>query len=122
MRFLADRPESFRKENPMRTKISSIHFKASDSLKEFAEEEAKRLEKFSDEILNCEIEFSYTKTEKDVHLHVNVNGSVLDATGSSDDFKKSIVFAVDKIEQQLKKLKGKQQTKRVTGPATPAEE
>ena len=106
----------------MRTKISSIHFKASDSLREFAEEEAKRLEKFSDEILNCEIEFSYTKTEKDVHLHVNVNGSVLDATGSSDDFKKSIVFAVDKIEQQLKKLKGKQQTKRVTGPATPAEE
>jgi putative sigma-54 modulation protein len=101
----------------MRTKISSIHFKAADSLKEFAEEEARRLEKLSDEILNCEIEFSYTKTEKDVHMHVNVNGSVLDATGTSDDFKKSLVLAVDRIEQQLKKLKGKQQTKRVAGAA-----
>ncbi|HEY3294874.1 MAG TPA: ribosome-associated translation inhibitor RaiA [bacterium] len=99
----------------MRTKISSIHFKAADSLKEFAEEEARRLEKFSDEILNCEIEFSYTKTEKDVHMHVNVNGSVLDATGTSDDFKRSVVAAVDKIEQQLKKLKGKQQTRRAAG-------
>lgn len=101
----------------MRMKISSIHFKATDSLKEFAEEEARRLEKLSDEILNCEIEFSFTKTEKDVHMHVNVNGSVLDATGTSDDFKKSVVFAVDKIEQQMKKLKGKQQAKRVPGAA-----
>jgi ribosomal subunit interface protein len=101
----------------MRTKISSIHFKASDSLKEFAETEVRRLEKFSDEILNCEVEFSYIKTEKDVHLHVNVNGSVLDATGSSDDFNKSVVLAVDKVEQQLKKLKGKQKTRRAAGPA-----
>ena len=106
----------------MRTKMSSIHFKAADSLKEFAETEVRRLEKFSDEIINCEIEFSFTRTEKDVHLHVNVNGSVLDATGTSDDFKKSVVIAVDKAEQQLKKLKGKQQTKRVAGPEPTTDE
>jgi ribosomal subunit interface protein len=97
----------------MRAKISSIHFKASDSLKEFAENEVQRLQKFSDEILNCEIEFSYTKTEKEAHIHISVNGTVLNAVGTTDDFNKSVVSAVDKLEQQLKKLKGKQQAKRV---------
>jgi integrase/recombinase XerC len=97
----------------MRAKISSIHFKASDSLKEFAETEVQRLQKLSDEILNCEIEFSFTKTEKEAHIHMNVNGTILNAIGVSDDFNKSIIMSVDKLEQQMKKLKGKQQAKRV---------
>jgi integrase/recombinase XerC len=96
----------------MRTNISSIHFKASDSLKEFAEQEVQRLGRLSDDILNCEIEFSYQKTEKEAHVHASVNGTVLNATEKSDDFKKSVALAVDKLEQQLKKLKGKQQAKR----------
>jgi ribosomal subunit interface protein len=96
----------------MRTNISSIHFKASDSLKEFAEQEVQRLARLSDDILKCEIEFSYQKTAKEAHVHLSVNGTALNATESSDDFKKSIVLSVDKLEQQLRKLKGKQQAKR----------
>lgn len=99
----------------MRTKIASIHFKASDSLKEFAEKEVQRLEKLTDDIISCEIEFSYTKDLKDTHIHINMDGSVLNASGSSDDFKKSTGLAIDKLEQQVKKLKGKQQTKRAAG-------
>jgi ribosomal subunit interface protein len=99
----------------MRTRISSIHFKATDSLKEFSENEVQRLAKLSDDILDCEIQFSFTKTEKGAHLQISVNGTLLNAVGSSDDFKKSLVIAVDKLEQQIKKLKGKQQTKRVVG-------
>ncbi len=96
----------------MRTKISSIHFKATDSLKEFAEQEVQRLKKFTDDILNCEIELSYQKAEKKAHVHISANGNVLNATEVSDDFQKSVVLAVDKLEQQLKKLKGKIQQKR----------
>jgi ribosomal subunit interface protein len=96
----------------MRTKISSIHFKASDSLKEFAEQEVQRLQRLSDDILNCEIEFSYTKTEKEAHVLISVNGAVLNARERSDDFKKSLVLSVDKLEQQIKKLKGKKRSKR----------
>ena len=99
----------------MRKKISSIHFKASDSLKQFAEEEVERLSKLSDDILKCEIEFTYTKTAKEARVHVNANGSVLHASESSDDFKKSLALAVDKLEQQLKKLKGKRIAKRAGG-------
>jgi ribosomal subunit interface protein len=96
----------------MRTSISAIHFKAHDSLKEFAEKEVTRLKKFSDEIINCEIEYSFNKNEKSAHIHVNVNGNVLNATETSDDFTKSTTLCVDKLEQQLKKLKGKIQAKR----------
>ena len=96
----------------MRTRISSIHFKASDTLKAFAEHEVQRLLKFSDEIINCEIEFSYQKAEKKAHIHISANGNVLNASEATDDFQKSTVLAVDKLEQQLKKLKGKIQSKR----------
>jgi ribosomal subunit interface protein len=96
----------------MRTKIASLHFKASDSLKEFAEQEVQRLAKFSDDIISCDIEFTYTKAQKEAHVHINVDGTMLNALGASDEFQKSTVLAVDKLEQQLKKLKGKLQSKR----------
>ena len=96
----------------MRTNIASIHFKASDSLKEFTEQEVQRLEKLTDDILGCDVEFTYTKTTKEARLHVNFNGTVLHASESTDDFHKSVVAAVEKLEQQIKKLKGKQRAKR----------
>ena len=96
----------------MRTKISSIHFKATDSLKEFAETEVGRLNKLDDRILNCEIEFSYTKDDKKAHIQISLNGAVLNASETTDDFRTSTVLAVDKLEQQVKKLKGKLQAKR----------
>lgn len=96
----------------MRTKISSIHFKASDSLKQFAEEELQRLSKLSDDILTCEVELTYTKTSKEARIHINANGTPLHASETSDDFKKSLALAVDKLEGQIKKLKGKRMEKR----------
>jgi putative sigma-54 modulation protein len=98
----------------MRTKISSIHFKATDSLKAFAESEVQRLLKFSDEIVNCEVELSYQREQKRAHVHVSVNHSVLNASEVSDDFQKSITGAVDKLEEQLKRQKGRIQSKRLT--------
>lgn len=97
----------------MRTSISSIHFKATDSLKVYAESEVQRLLRIADDIINCEVELSYTKLIKEAHIHITVGGAVLNASERSDDFKKSIALAVDKIEQQLKKLKGKRAAKRV---------
>lgn len=96
----------------MRTKISSIHFKATDSLREFAEAEVQRLSKLDDRILNCEIEFTFTKDDKKTHIQISLNGSLLNASETTEDFQKSTVLAVDKLEQQVKKQKGKQQAKR----------
>jgi putative sigma-54 modulation protein len=91
----------------MRTQISAIHFKLSESLKEFAEKEVERLLRFSDDILSCEIEYSFNKTEKRANINIKMGGTALNASESSEEFKKSTVLAVDKLEVQMKKFKGK---------------
>ena len=95
----------------MRTQISAIHFKLSESLKEFAEKEVQRLLRFSDDSLNCEIEYSFNKTEKRANINIKVGGAALNASEASEEFKKSTVLAVDKLEVQMKKLKEKQKAK-----------
>lgn len=95
----------------MRVQISAIHFKANDELKTFAENEVQRLLKFSDDILNCEVEYSYNKSEKRANIVLKMGGTVLNASEASEEFKKSTVLAVDKLETQLKKFKGKLQEK-----------
>ena len=95
----------------MRTQISAIHFKAHDSLKVFAEQEVQRLLKLSDDIINCEIEYSFNKSEKRANIHVKLGGAVLNASEATEDFKKSTVLAVDKLETQVKKFKGKLKAK-----------
>jgi ribosomal subunit interface protein len=93
----------------MRTQITAVQFNATDSLKEFAENEVKRLLKFADDILNCEVQFSYIKQEKKTHIQVSVDGTILNASAVTEDFKKSTVLAVDKLEGQIKKHKDKLQ-------------
>ncbi|MCB1059781.1 MAG: ribosome-associated translation inhibitor RaiA [Calditrichaeota bacterium] len=91
----------------MRTQITAVHFNATDTLKEFAENEVQRLLKFSDDIVNCEIEFTFNKQEKRANIHISVDNTVLNASAITEDFKKSVVLAVDKLEVQVKKHKGK---------------
>lgn len=91
----------------MRTQITAVHFNATDSLKEFAETEVQRLLKFADDILHCEIEFTFNKQDKKANIHISVDGTVLNASAISDDFRKSTVLAVDKLEGQVKKYKEK---------------
>ncbi len=95
----------------MRIQISAIHFKASEDLKEFAENEVQRLLRLSDDIIKCEIEFSYNKAEKRANMTIRMGGTVLNASEASEEFKKSAVLAVDKLEIQMKKYKGKLQAK-----------
>ncbi|MCL4306122.1 ribosome-associated translation inhibitor RaiA [bacterium] len=95
----------------MRTQITAVHFNATDSLREFAEQEVQRLLKFADDILNCEIQFTFNKQEKRANVRVSVDGTVLIGSAISEDFRKSIVLAVDKLEAQIKKHKDRLQTR-----------
>jgi putative sigma-54 modulation protein len=95
----------------MRTQISAIHFNAHESLKVFAEQEVQRLLKLADDIINCEIEYSFNKSEKRANIHIKLWGTVMNASEASEDFKKSTVLAVDKLEIQVKKFKGKLKAK-----------
>lgn len=91
--------------------FTARHFKAHDSLKEFAEAETTRFSKYYDGIIKTEIILFYDKPENsikyaEVIVHAGSNHTFT-AKEASDDFKKSIEAAMGKIEIQVKKFKDK---------------
>jgi len=96
----------------MRINLSARHFRASDNLKNFAADEVMRLKKYYDGIIECEILLDKQKDLRSCELNVKVFNTILNSSESSDDHYKSIVGAVDKLEQQLRKYKGKMKRSR----------
>ena len=91
----------------MRINISARHFKASDNLKSFASDEVKRLKKYYDGIIDCEIILGKQKDVRSCDVIIKVYGLTLTASESTHDHFKSVVGAVDKMENQLRKYKSK---------------
>jgi putative sigma-54 modulation protein len=91
--------------------FTARHFKAHDSLKQFAEAEIQRPSRFYDGIIKAEVILSYDKPvgsikNAEIIFHAK-NNHTFTAKESTDDFKKSIEAAMDKIEIQVRKFKDK---------------
>ncbi len=95
----------------MRISVTARHFKASDQLRSYAENEAKRLKKFFDGIVDCEIVLTKERANRIAGISISVNSRKFVATESSENFYKSIDLAVDNMERQLKRFKEKLRTK-----------
>ncbi|RMD94831.1 MAG: ribosome-associated translation inhibitor RaiA [Calditrichaeota bacterium] len=91
----------------MRTTFTARHYKAPAKLKEFAEKEVQRLNKYYDGIIDCDIILDYEKQTQVAEIILSVYGQRLTAIEKSEDIRKSITLAVDKLERQLKKYKTK---------------
>ena len=94
----------------MNITITARKFKAHDTLKEFINGEVSSLEKFNDEILDVDVILSYQSSKdniKTAEIILQVPGHSLTATETTDDFKKSVNLATEKIARQLEKLKTK---------------
>jgi putative sigma-54 modulation protein len=90
--------------------LTARHFKAHDSLKEFAEAELEKVKKYFDGIIKTEVILSYDKPAnsiKNAEIIVHAKNHTFTATESSDDFPKSIELAMLKIQTQVKKFKDK---------------
>ncbi|HEY4613358.1 MAG TPA: ribosome-associated translation inhibitor RaiA [Bacteroidota bacterium] len=98
----------------MRTTVTSRHFKAHDTLLEYAERAAEKLERFYDGIVKCEMILKFEKTrnsDKIAEVIVSVYGAKLTAKAHSDDFFQSVDSAIKKVLVQLKKYKAKLRAK-----------
>ncbi|NLO19402.1 MAG: hypothetical protein GX121_05930 [Ignavibacteria bacterium] len=92
----------------MKTQIVFRHLKPNAELHDAAIMEADNLEKFYDGITSKTIEFTNeTDTEKVVKFTVQVQGTTLVASDSSENFQKSLAEASDKMIRQIKKWKTK---------------
>lgn len=91
--------------------LTARHFKAHDSLKQYAEAEIEKIKKIYDGIIKSEVILSYDKPTNsiknaEVIIHAK-NQKTFKASDSSDDFQKSIEMAMIKIQTQVKKFKDK---------------
>ena len=91
----------------MQMTFTARHFKATDSLKNYSETEINRLQKFFDRIVDCDVVLTKERNNHIADITLKVSNGVLAVKESSDDFFKSIDQAVNKLERQIKKFKGK---------------
>jgi putative sigma-54 modulation protein len=99
----------------MNVQITSRKFRAKDSLKDYIHKEVKHLEKYYDDILDVNVILSFTHLKdsiKSVEMVVQAPGKTFSANVSSDDFRKAVKGAVDKLTRQLKSYKTKRLAKK----------
>lgn len=95
--------------------ITARHFKAHESLRQYAFDSLKKLERYYNGIVSANMVLSYEKAVNSVkiaELHVTVYGTVLKALEKSNDFMKSIDAAVEKVERQIQKYKSRLREKK----------
>ncbi|HOJ04917.1 MAG TPA: ribosome-associated translation inhibitor RaiA [Bacteroidota bacterium] len=94
----------------MNVNFTARHFKAHDGLKHYALSQVSTLKKYYDGIVNGSIVLRFEKAKdstKIAEINLAVYGTNLVAIEKSEDFYKSIDNAVEKLERQLLKYKGK---------------
>jgi putative sigma-54 modulation protein len=89
----------------MRLNITARHFKLTESLKSYIENEVKRLKKYYDGIIDIHVILNWEKSDRIVEINISVYGTILTARERSDDMKKAVNKTVDKLERQLMKYK-----------------
>lgn len=98
----------------MNINITARKFRAKDSLTDHVNKKIKTLEKYNSNILDVDVILSFTHLKdsiKKIEITLNVPGKVLVVSEETDDFRKSVDRAVDKLARQLKKIKSKILTK-----------
>lgn len=94
----------------MDIKFTARHFKPHESLRDYAQDAVKKLERSYDGIVKSDIILSFERSRnslKVAEIHLTVYGTLLKAVQKSDDYQKSVDNAVAKLERQLVKYKSK---------------
>ncbi len=94
----------------MNIQITSRKFRAKDTLKDHIVKKIKSLEKYNNQIQDVNVILSFTHIKdsiKTIEIITAIPGKVITVSDSSEDFRKSVDRAIDKIERQLKKIKSK---------------
>lgn len=92
----------------MNIKVTARHFKAHDSLIEYAENSVEKLLRYYDGIIKGDVILSFEKARNSVKVAeviLSVYGTKLTGVTRTDDFFKSIDGSIEKVGVQLKKYK-----------------
>src|SRR5690554_6372260 len=93
----------------MELTIQSVNFDATEQLKAFTEKTAKKLQRFSDDIIQAEVILKVIKPEaakkKDAAIKINIKQTGVFANKTADTFEEAIELCIIAIETQLIKTK-----------------
>lgn len=98
----------------MNVTFTARHFRPHADVKQHALDTVKKLGKFYDGIVTANVVLSYeraTNSVKTAEINVHVYGTVLTAKVKSEDYRKSIDKAAEKLTLQLEKYKAKLRAK-----------
>lgn len=98
----------------MNIQITARKFKAHETLKEFIKDELTSLKRFNDDIISADVKLSFQNTQNSIKIAevlLSIPGQILTAKVESDDFKKSVSGAVEKLRNQLSTIKSKRTSK-----------
>jgi len=91
----------------MRITITARHFKLPENIKNYAQREVMRLEKYYDGIIDTEVVLSWEKFYRMAEIKMRVFGTTLTSQEREEDMKKAIKQSIEKMERQLLKYKNK---------------
>ena len=91
----------------MKVTTTSRHYDLTTALRDYAESKVHNLKKYFDQIENAQITFSLEKYRHTVEISVHVNGGDFQAKEVSEDMYASVDGALEKLERQILKFKGK---------------
>ena len=91
----------------MNIAITTRGYKAPVRLKSYLKDKMRRLDRFSDRIMTIEAILSYENLDQVVEFKLRINHKRIIVKERSEDVFKSIDLAIDNLERQITKLKGK---------------
>ena len=87
----------------MKVDLTARHFSPSEQLKELVYEKLKKIKKFNNRIINCNVILTKESNIEDVEIIAHIRGYDFVAHENSNNFEKSLNSAIDKITIQIKK-------------------
>jgi ribosomal subunit interface protein len=93
--------------------LTARHLELTDALKTYVEEKVRRIERYTMKPVSAIVTLMVERYRHIVDISLNIHGAYVQAKGESNEMYGSIDKAVEKIERQMRKYKGKNQSKKV---------
>ena len=96
----------------MKVTTTARNYELTPALKDYAENKVLHLKHYFEQIVNAHITFSMEKYRNTVEITVHINGRDFKSTDVTEDMYVSVDGAVEKLERQILKHKGKRQRRK----------
>jgi len=91
----------------MQTTITARHFELTNAIRDHIEVACEKIDKYFDHIINVHFILSLENNRNKAEMILNVPKNSFKSESSEKDMYLTIDYAIDKMEHQIKKLKGK---------------